>query len=174
MNVFLYVCVCVCVCAGLLSQLVQRDRVLFSLSHLCVVYSGQLPPCLFSAGTLSSIPFPLCSTIPFAIPFDKSRLLPIHDYKKVLRLFKLYFDLFQEPEVGNAVTVERNLSLYVNLLLFEASHGSHQKTINMLGKLTNLCPHLPDLWFTFARYVASSFLCKRRCFSEIPCIFAVH
>ncbi len=136
---------------GLLSTLLQCDRVLFSLCHLCVVYSGQLPSPLFSAGTNSTIPVQLCNHTPFAIPFDKTRLLPVHDYKKILRLFKLYFDLFQEPEVANAVAVERNLALYVNLLLFEASHGSHQKTINMLGKLTNLCPHLCDLWLTYAR-----------------------
>lgn len=116
-----------------------------------MVYSGQLPPCLFSPASLSAIPLPLCTTQPFTIHFNKSHSLPVHDYKKVLRLFKLYFDLFQEPDVGSAVTVERSLSVYVNLLLFEASHGSHQKTINMLSKITNLCPHLSELWLTYAR-----------------------
>ena len=139
--------------SGLLGGLVQRDRVLFSLCHLCVVYCGQLPPCLFSAGAHATVPAHLCKLRPFAIPFEKSHQLPSHDYKKVLRLFKLYFDLFQDPEVPNGVAVEHNLSLYINLLLFEAAHGSHQKTINMLGKLTNLCSKFSAISLHFCSYV---------------------
>lgn len=137
--------------SGLLSVLAHRERILFSLCHLCVLYVGQLPHCLFSTSAHHSLPVRLCSFKPFAVPFHKAvKLLP-HDYKKILRLFKLYFNLFQGPDVTNRVAVELNLPLYKNLLLFEAIHGSHQKTVNMLSKLTNLCPQLSDLWVTFAR-----------------------
>lgn len=113
----------------------------------------QLPACLFGANTHHSVPVQLCHYKPFAVPFDSAIRLTPNDYKKILRYFKVYFDLFQAPSMSdtNAESVEQNLPLYKNLLLFEATHGSQQKTVNMLSKLTALCPHIPALWLDYAR-----------------------
>lgn len=136
---------------GLLQILQQDDRMLFSLCHLCVLYMGQLPSCLFGADTHHVLPARICSFKPFVVPFSSSLKLLPHDYKKILRLIKLYFGLFHNPDLPNCKSVEVNLPLYKNLLLFEAIHGTHKKTINMLAKLTNVCPDITDLWMTYAR-----------------------
>lgn len=139
------------VLSGLLQTLQPDDRMLFSLCHLCVLYMGQLPRCLFGADTHHTLPVRICSFKPFVVPFSPSVKLHPHDYKKILRLIKFYFSLFHDSELPSSKSVELNLPLYKNLLLFEAVHGTHQKTINMLAKLTNVCPHVTDLWMTYAR-----------------------
>lgn len=137
----------------------QREKLLFSLCHLCVLYQGQLPACLFSADTHHTVPTQLCHYQPFAVPFDRANELSNRDYKQVLRALKLYFDLYQPQSHGDesssssfhAEFVEQNLPLYKNLVLFEAAHGSNQKAVNMLRKLISVCPHIPDLWNTLPR-----------------------
>lgn len=136
---------------GVFSILQKAEKVLFSLCHLSVLYAVQLPSCLFSADSYHVLPVRIASFQPFAIPFTNSINLPPHDYKKILRVFKVYFDLLQDSSLSNIKVVEQSLPLYKNLLLFEASHGSQQKTVNMLTKLTVLCPNLPDIWITLAR-----------------------
>ena len=145
--------------AGVLGVLVQRERILLSLCHLSVLYIGRLPTCLFSADAHHTVPTKITNFQPFAVPFDRANNLSSHDYKQVLRGFKLYFDLYQprpsdEPSgssLPHAEYIEHNLPLYKNLLLFEATHGNHQKAVNMLGKLITACPHIPSLWRTLPR-----------------------
>jgi hypothetical protein len=138
---------------------VQQERLLFSLCHICVLYMGQLPACLFSANAHHSVPAHICNFQPFAVPFNRAHQLSTRDYKQVLRALKLYFDLYQPKAPGDdpgstlphAKFVEQNLPLYKNLVLFEAAHGSNQKAVNMLRKLTTVCPHISDLWHILPR-----------------------
>ncbi len=138
-------------CIGLLNTLQRSERLLLSLCHLYVLYAGQLPGILFSASAHHLLPLHLSRCQSFAVPFDRTINLPEHDYKKILRLFKIYFSLLQDSSVSSPESVELNLPLYKNLLLFEATHGNYQKTINMLTKLTVHCPQLLDLWITLAK-----------------------
>lgn len=146
----------------------RAERILFSLCQLCVLYCGQLPGSFFSADSHHTIPVKIINFQPFAIPFMRTTDLPQQDYKKILRLFKIYFELLNDSSSSSQRAVELSLPLYRNLLLFEATHGSHQKAINMLNKLTALCPHLTDLWMTLARLE-----CPLCCFDDLYCSILV-
>ena len=138
---------------GLLNILSRQERIVLSLSHLSVVYCKQLPSSLFSADSHHVLPVHITDFQPFVIPFNTNNTLPVPDYRKMLRLFKVYLNFLQDqgPPIDTAKAVERSLPLYHNLFLFEAAHGSHQKTINMLSKLTAVCPHMQSFWITLAR-----------------------
>ena len=156
----------------MLGVLLQRDKMVFSLCHLCVLYTGCLPAFLFAADTHHTVPVQIMNFEPFAVPFNRATELNSHDYKQILRAFKLYFDLYQLPSASakpssfpHAAFIEQNLPLYKNLLLFEATHGNHQKALNMLKKLSTVCPHLHELWHTLCRWGGERRERESYCFS---------
>ena len=139
-------------CIGLINLFQRRECILLCLCHLNVSYSGNLPISLFAGGSYHTVPVKLTSHEFFAIPFDYAIELPPNGYKKMLKLSKYYLDFLHDSSLPSSQAVEKILPIFRNVIVFETVHGSLHKAVNILLKLSLLCPHFSDLWMMLARY----------------------
>jgi len=137
---------------GLIDILQKRESILLCLCHLSVIYSSSLPFSLFTGDSPHNIPVRLSSLECFAIPFDSKTELSPSVYKKLLKLSKFYLDYLHDSSLPSSQAVERILPIFKNVIVFETVHGSVHKAVNILMKLSLLCPHFSDLWMMLARY----------------------
>ena len=88
------------------------------------------------------------------------------DYGKLRELFEESLILCAPDEIeGNLFTspepslVQWCLSLYQNLVLFEAAHGYIDEALTLLQHLVSACPSVPELWALYARYISNVCVC---------------
>ena len=136
----------------MIDVLQKRESILLCLCHLSVIYSSSLPFSLFTGDSHHTIPIRLSSLEFFAIPFHSKVDLTPSAYKKLLKLSKFYLDYLHDNSLPSSQAVERILPIFKNVIVFETVHGSLHKAVNILMKLSLLCPHFSDLWMMLARY----------------------